>query len=330
LYGLTSANGHIGIFEIDPTNDQYSLKHEIEDSSGPTPLLAVGEKLLGATLTDGDTFGGYIYEYSIASNTFINRTSLADDPSFFMSGPWLLVKRGQQITFNPSDQTFSSEAIALEGSSTSGLPVTYSTTSDKLTIDGNHATMVKPGRVSITASQPGDDNFNPAMPKEASFCINPVKPTISGGIANSINPVTLTSSSDTGNTWFKDGVAITGATSHTYAVTESGAYTVSVSADDCVSDVSTATTVVITGLEDESTGVRVYPNPTSAELFVEIPVSTSPVNVNLVDMLGRVIESRGVQSNTTAKFEISGLKPAIYLVRIAKDGKMINKKIVKQ
>ncbi len=74
----------------------------------------------------------------------------------------------------------------------------------------------------------------------------PATPTISAGGATTFcsgGSVTLTSSSATGNQWYKDSVAISGATNQTYSVTASGVYTVAVTA--CGSTSSTGITITV-------------------------------------------------------------------------------------
>ena len=57
--------------------------------------------------------------------------------------------------------------------------------------------------------------------------------------------VTLTSDATTGNQWYKDGSAISGATNVTYNATTSGVYTVVVTANSCSSPPSNAVTVTV-------------------------------------------------------------------------------------
>jgi hypothetical protein len=74
----------------------------------------------------------------------------------------------------------------------------------------------------------------------------PATPTISAGGPTTFCPggsVTLTSSSATGNQWYKDGNPIGSATNQTYSATASGNYTVVVTQNGCASAASSATTV---------------------------------------------------------------------------------------
>jgi hypothetical protein len=90
-----------------------------------------------------------------------------------------------------------------------------------------------------------------AMSGGTTVTVNPTPstPTISAGGATTFcagGSVVLTSSSATGNQWYRDGVAISGAINQTYTSTAAGNYTVSVSNESgCSSASSVATTVII-------------------------------------------------------------------------------------
>ncbi|HEY5692604.1 MAG TPA: T9SS type A sorting domain-containing protein [Cyclobacteriaceae bacterium] len=74
----------------------------------------------------------------------------------------------QDITFNPiADKTFGDASFFLEATSTSGLPIEY-TSSDPsvISIAGDVATMHSGGMVTITADQPGNVQYLPAASKQ--------------------------------------------------------------------------------------------------------------------------------------------------------------------
>ncbi|MGE5106614.1 MAG: hypothetical protein ACM3H8_03660, partial [Sphingobacteriales bacterium] len=76
-------------------------------------------------------------------------------------------------------------------------------------------------------------------------------PTITAGSATTFcsgGAVTLTSSSATGNQWYKDGVLISGATNQTYSTNASGSYTVTVTANGCTSIASNAIVVTVNAI----------------------------------------------------------------------------------
>ena len=60
--------------------------------------------------------------------------------------------------------------------------------------------------------------------------------------------VVLSSSASTGNQWYKDGVAISGATTQNYTVAQSGNYTVKVIINGCASAVSSTITVTVNSI----------------------------------------------------------------------------------
>jgi hypothetical protein len=78
----------------------------------------------------------------------------------------LLVSKGdQQITFpKPADRTFvKNSKFTITASVTSNLPVTFSSSNPSIiSITGNTATVLAKGKVTITATQRGNDNYNKA------------------------------------------------------------------------------------------------------------------------------------------------------------------------
>ncbi|MEI7596957.1 MAG: choice-of-anchor tandem repeat GloVer-containing protein, partial [Bacteroidota bacterium] len=76
LYGMTQAGG-IGkgvIFELDPTTNIYTIKHNFTDTSGSSPqgslTLASNGKLYGLTELGGATDDGVLFEYNPQTNVY--------------------------------------------------------------------------------------------------------------------------------------------------------------------------------------------------------------------------------------------------------------------
>ena len=122
-----------------------------------------------------------------------------------------------------------------------GVAVTQNGTGACITVDTS-----KLGSYTLTATNSNgcwSPTSNAVVVAPAS---TPVTPVITdGGITSTCNgqPVSLTSSASTGNQWYKDGFAISGATSPTYAATASGVYNVKVT-DNCGSVATSAGTSV--------------------------------------------------------------------------------------
>jgi Bacterial Ig-like domain/Secretion system C-terminal sorting domain len=197
----------------------------------------------------------------------------------------------QTITFpSIASKTLGDAAFNISATASSGLPVSFSSTSDKIIITGTLVTMTKAGSVTITANQSGNSSFNPAPPVNQTFCINPTKPTISM-TGDNTETVVLTSSSTTGNQWSKDGSPIAGQTSQTLNVTSVGSYSVTVTVEGCTSAASNGFPVVVTDIEEakRSGTLTLFPNP--AEETVNITwggfLPNQEIEVRVIDFTGR-------------------------------------------
>jgi photosystem II stability/assembly factor-like uncharacterized protein len=77
----------------------------------------------------------------------------------------------------------------------------------------------------------------------------PTTPTVATSGSTALctgSSVTLTSSATSGNQWYNNGTAITGATGTTYVATTAGIYTVKTTSGACISNASTNTLVTVT------------------------------------------------------------------------------------
>jgi gliding motility-associated-like protein len=107
----------------------------------------------------------------------------SDDPD---TNPFVInlqgtgVKLNQTITFAPLvTRTFGDGDFALSATSSSGLPVSYASGNTSVaTISGNIVTIVGAGTTTITASQPGDDTYNPALDVNQNLVVEKATPVI--------------------------------------------------------------------------------------------------------------------------------------------------------
>jgi len=233
------------------------------------------------------------------------------------------------ITFPAiATKTVGDPAFALTATSNSSLPVSYATTSDKITINAATVTIVKAGRASITASQDGNEVYAAPALVEQSFCIKPVKPVIT--ISGTNTQTVLTSSATSGNQWFLNGTAIAGAVNSTLSATNPGVYTVQVTVDDCVSDLSGETVLIVTGdLNASSNQVDVYPNP--VENFLEVRGLQGEVkDARLVDMTGRSNSLVFERIGKIYHANVQHISQGVYLLRIQERDKNYQIKIIKK
>ncbi|WP_159688912.1 Ig-like domain-containing protein [Flavobacterium sp. 9R] len=114
-------------------------------------------------------------------------------------------------------------------------------------VDGNGlVTGVNPGTVAINYTLANSSGCTTVVTQNITVTAKPTKPTISAGGSTAFctpGNVSLTSSYSNGNQWYKDGIAISGATAATFIATDTGAYTVVTTLTNCVSDESDPTVV---------------------------------------------------------------------------------------
>jgi photosystem II stability/assembly factor-like uncharacterized protein len=238
-------------------------------------------------------------------------------------------KQSQNITFaSLPDKLITDVPFSLTATASSNLPVSFSSTSDKITINGTQVTLVKAGRASIVASQPGNDRFNPAEIVTQNFCIKPTKPTIAS--TNNAGTVTLTSGAAVGNQWYLAGNMVSGATNQSISVTASGVYKVQVTVDDCVSEFSEEQPVVITGDVEEEAYISVSPNPVEDALQLS-GIIGEVKSIQLFDMTGRagtVIEIE--KNNELYQTSAAHLSPGVYVLRIFMADNLVQVKFIKK
>ena len=250
-------------------------------------------------------------------------------PAFSVQQILLVNKANQTITFNVlAAKTLGDAPFEMTATTSSNLVVSYSSASDKISIAGNKVTLAKAGRASITAAQIGNTNFNAAAPVDQTFCIKPAKPTITLSNANTETP-TLTSSSTTGNQWHLNGVEIANALNATFTATQSGVYKVQVKVDDCISEFSPDQSVIITGIENNSTTVEIFPNPVSGWLTVSVGSLQGKKQVAIFELNGRKTDSQEV-SGSEAKFYTAEYAAGIYLVKVKSENSLKILRFVKK
>ena len=81
-------------------------------------------------------------------------------------------KQNQTITFPAmANRTFGDAPVPLAAAASSGLPVSFSVVSGPASLSNNVLSLLGAGAVTVQASQPGNDFFNPAPPTNVSFSV---------------------------------------------------------------------------------------------------------------------------------------------------------------
>ena len=130
----------------------------------------------------------------------------------------------------------------------------------------------------------------------------------------------------------RGGMPISGATGSSFSVQQDGQYAVIVTKNGC-SDTSACTFVSIsTGLLDrsESFELTAYPNPTTSNIKIRLPVNFRGGSLQLINMLGQTIYHELLSENNIVNLELPDA-PGQYIVVIkGEDGSIYRTKVLKQ
>ncbi len=238
-------------------------------------------------------------------------------------------KAQQQITFSAlADKTMGEGAFNLTGSANSSLPVSFVSTSEKISITNGQVTLLKAGRATITASQSGNSNFNAAESVTQTFCIKPAKPAITLSELATPTPL-LTSDASFGNQWYVGGTAIEGATNTTFNATKSGSYKVQVTIDDCIGEFSAEQPLIVTEVETPGTSMSFYPNPVNDVLTISFEGLAGRKQVVVFALTGERLLVGKTESSSIV-MDVANLSAGIYLAKLVADGAVKTIKFMKQ
>ncbi len=149
------------------------------------------------------------------------------------------------------------------------------------------------------------------------YALPPV-PTISA------SGVILTSSSGSGNQWYLNGTAITGATATTYTMTQNGSYTVVVTNSNGCSSTSQAYIITNIGLNEVAnrlSSISVYPNPATDNVKINLnTVKENTCTVVVYNPTGEVMEVLATQLKINGEYILnlhtSAYNNGIYFIQV--------------
>jgi ELWxxDGT repeat protein len=224
-------------------------------------------------------------------------------------------------------KTFGDAPFQIIASASSGLPLCI-TSEEELMIKDKTATIVKPGMAAVTVRQEGDALFNAAECTQT-FCISPAKPIITVSNLDIGKPI-LTSSANEGNQWFKENEEIAGADDKTWAVEESGTFSVKAVVDGCSSVFSDDAMVLITGIERKESVLTFHPNPAQHQLTIQAAAEGGEIQIDILDIQGKRMDKFQIQPNESVDHSLHGYPSGIYLMRIATSTRTSYSKFIKQ
>jgi len=151
------------------------------------------------------------------------------------------------------------------------------------------------------------------------------------------NGYTLTSSSATLYQWQLNSVDIPGATDQSYAVMQTGLYTVVIYDEfGCKNSASLYVTIVGIDETENESGFFVFPNPSDGNFNVESSgfQPNETISIRVFNSLGQVYyssEEKTSASNWTKEIDLKGISSGIYFIEIRRDDQYsLNKILVTQ
>jgi uncharacterized repeat protein (TIGR03803 family) len=333
LYGVTNQGGTYGygaIFEFDVVLNVFTKRVNLNSSfsnrnigASPQGITFSNNGKLYGTVSQNWFDPGFIYEYDPTTNEFLKKNdfSLADGygpiKNLLFTPNNLTPPESQTISFSILlSKTMGDPAFTLNALTSSSLPITYTSTSNNITISNNQVSILGAGSTTITANQEGNGYYNPATPVSQTFCINPEKPTIT--VTNSNSPTQIfTSNAPTGNQWFFNGEAIGGASNQTYVATQQGLYKVQVTIGGCFSDFSNQEALVVTGdVLNANTSVELYPNPTTDRINISLADMEGDKKITIYQITSQLLMTQELSGNS-ASFNVREYPKGIYIVKVS-------------
>jgi hypothetical protein len=296
----------------------------------PDATIATGIGTNSITVNFGtNALSGNIYVYGnnlcgngTSSPPFTVTVAPLPDPAGTITGPAAVCKGASGVVYSVGtianatgyNWIVPAGAAIVAGTNTNSITVNFSPTAVSGTITVNGTNSCGNGIVS--------PDFN------VTVSTIPTAPHITA-VAD-----TLHSDASTGNQWYFEGVAITGATGQTWVAQHSGWYWDVITLNGCSSDTSNHIYILMVGIDElpVATNVVLYPNPNEG-VFTLMFTSAKEEKYDI-----RVFNNLGVQIFEMKNLDVIGttrqnidLRPApngMYSVIITNNQKSVVKKIV--
>jgi len=325
-YAINS-NGFINYGnEVSFTTEKYILN--ITADSGHTKVYGSADPVFNYTalgFANGDTnaiITGLLSRDSgeNAGKYNINPGSInagADYTINFTGAAFEITKANQTITWNQTLEfgCDDSNIVTLTAAADSGLPVSYTISNSSIgTISNAALTILNSGSSTITAAQNGDQNHN-----AATAVVKPIEISQPGlVILQWANVLSFDNRSNnfTDWQWYKDGIAISGATRQYYSENQPLNGTYYVIAKDKNGSSIKSCPIETTGTVF-SNKLKIYPNPAKPlnQFTLECDFSKSQLNgaeITIFDITGKLVQTI---SNVKAQNQITApSQSAIYVV----------------
>lgn len=186
--------------------------------------------------------------------------------------------------------------------------------------------------VTTTYTVEGTDGFGCSNTDEVTVTVNPLPepPVITK------EGIYIISSYEEGNQWYHEGSELTGETNDTLNYVEIGMngeyWVVYTDENGCSVEsnrIDNPIIIVDVGIDEEEVfDVKLYPNPTYSDLFLEI--DTELDFVQIITMDGKVLTRYANLSPGIQTLDFDMLPSGTYLVQMIKESQIVTKRVVKQ
>ncbi|MBY0425433.1 MAG: T9SS type A sorting domain-containing protein, partial [Cytophagales bacterium] len=278
---------------------------------------------------------------TITSSVTINQNTCVTQNSVNSNGIIIQVnKLSQSINFPPfSNIAFGSPNITLPGFSSAGLPITYSSSNTSLASIGNNneVRILGAGTLTVTAFQNGNDYYSTSPQVQQVLVVQKADQTIDFGPISPKNPqspsfrLVSTASSGLIVSYVSSNLSVATISGNTVFIRGNGTTTItgSQAGNANYNQAPTVSQVLVVspllGIEDDREfELKIYPNPANGRIYVEGMESRS--KITLFNILGKELRSKESSGNTS--FDLTGIEPGEYLIRITSDEKSKVRKFI--
>jgi ELWxxDGT repeat protein len=302
----------------------------------PFELFASANSSLDVTFSSSDpavaSVAGNVLTNLKAGSVTITATQAGNDNYYSATATQTLTinRAAQTISFEPpSYKTFGDPAFQLSASSSTGLPITFASSDPAVvSVEGNSASIVKAGTVTITASQAGTDNYNTAS-AEQTLTVAKASQTITFDdlptLQSDDDPIELVAEATSGLPVAFQSLDKTIATMEGATLTITGSGITSITATQGGDEnylaaedvVRTLVVEEVTGLNELAAQIKVYPNPTESFISIELPGSITQVSYALTLTTGqKVKEGRLTSQQGKVEIPFDGMWAGTYLLTL--------------
>ncbi|MEY4594660.1 MAG: hypothetical protein RIQ47_1070, partial [Bacteroidota bacterium] len=145
------------------------------------------------------------------------------------------------------------------------------------------------------------------------------------------NGDSLISTSASSYQWYRNGVAIPGATDQLYVALQGGDYSVEATDSLGCSSFSNSVTVIIAGIKDsEILNISLHPNPVNSQLQLDVTgVIQSGFSVRVYSIMGAQLFDSKYYTTSSVAIDVSALSSGIYYLVIDAGGKQAVRRFIK-